>query len=182
MDADAPDNDVASQFDDIVSMILARSRGEVENDDIEHALSSIVAAGGGANGRDQETLVQQKDDSATKQFMELKRGQIIPDEGNYDDDDDDDDTKGMPLSTTTPLTITKKKKVSCKVKDSEKLKVSDPKRDQLIEQIPLGKMGERMLITFGDGPNPHPSVVDAALLGARSCLQRAILDARALRR
>ena len=43
-------------------------------------------------------------------------------------------------------------------------------------------MGERMLITFGDGPCPNLEVVSAALLGTRASLQRAILDARALRR
>ena len=39
-----------------------------------------------------------------------------------------------------------------------------------------------MIITFGDGPVPALEVVSAALLGARKSLQRAILDARALRR
>ena len=40
-----PSNDAAEkQFEDILSLVLARSRGEVENDDVEKALSSIVAA------------------------------------------------------------------------------------------------------------------------------------------
>lgn len=39
-----------------------------------------------------------------------------------------------------------------------------------------------MIITFGDGPIPELEVISAALLGARKSLQRAILDARALRR
>ena len=55
-------------------------------------------------------------------------------------------------------------------------------RDEALENIPLGKMGERMLITFGDGPRPDLEVISAALLGTRASLQRAILDARALRR
>jgi hypothetical protein len=61
-------------------------------------------------------------------------------------------------------------------------KTSERLYDDSLESIPLGKMGSRMLITFGDGPHPRPEVISAALLGARSSLQRAILDARALHR
>ena len=51
-----------------------------------------------------------------------------------------------------------------------------------LEGIPLGKTGARMMVTFGDGPNPLPTTVQEALLAVRNCLQNAIKDARALRR
>ena len=55
-------------------------------------------------------------------------------------------------------------------------------RNKKMEEIPFGKMGERMLVTFGDGTQPRLDVISSALLGTRSCLQRAIFDARALHR
>ena len=55
-------------------------------------------------------------------------------------------------------------------------------RTEALENIPLGRMGERMLITFGDGPCPDLEVISSVLLGTRASLQRAVLDARALRR
>ena len=35
----------------------------------------------------------------------------------------------------------------------------------LIHRIPMGKNGQQMIVTFGDGPNPNPLDVQAALLG-----------------
>lgn len=47
---------------------------------------------------------------------------------------------------------------------------------------PFGKQGAYMLTNFGDGPQPLPAAVNAALSGCRLLLQAAIRDARALRR
>jgi len=51
-----------------------------------------------------------------------------------------------------------------------------------LDEIPLGRTGGRMMVTFGDGPHPNPNACAAILLATRQCLQNAVKDARALRR
>ena len=162
-DGDPPGNGAGDdKFDELISLVMRRSRGEIGNDDIENAISSIIPSSA-AVGK-----VQKNEDA------------IIPDEGNYDDDDDDDSDSGQKPP--------QKKRAASEI-DEEYLppaidaaKTSDSNRNEKLDEIPFGKMGERMLITFGDGPKPQLDVISSALLGTRSCLQRAILDARALHR
>jgi hypothetical protein len=166
-------NSVESRFEDILSLVIARSRGEVGNEEVESALSSLipVPASAVANqiadlGNSSSTAVP-----TTDAFNPNRQG-IIQDTDNYDFDD-----KNNELHCKT----------AAQVYTEPTRKVGRPKsmgriNDEAVEHIPLGKMGSRMLITFGDGPQPRPEVVSAALLGARSSLQRAVLDARALHR
>jgi hypothetical protein len=157
------------RLDDIVSLVLACSRGEVGHDAVENALSSIVgdhAPCGVVSAATSNTIAR------------TKRGIIIPDNGNYDDDSEDENQPKEDSCTdaATKNDITESKKVT-----TERRRSCTERREAL-EKIPLGKMGERMLITFGDGPLPDLNVISSALLGTRAILQRAILDARALRR
>lgn len=166
MDSDTSENDVSNQLDSIVSLVLARSRGEVENDAVENALTSLVGSSAPPNNAAEseskavETAVATS--NPTQQAM-------IPDLDDYDDDGED--------APKPPA-----KRPRGRPRKNPEIPPPDLRREGLIEQIPLGKMGERMLVTFGDGPKPLPEVIDAALMGARTCLQQAILDARALRR
>jgi hypothetical protein len=50
------------------------------------------------------------------------------------------------------------------------------------DDIPLGRQGAKMMVAFGDGPQPTPSVVARTLLACRQCLHAAIRDARHVRR
>ena len=173
---EAPPNNgnVQGQFEDLLSLVLARSRGEVGNDDVENALSSIVAAHAPSSSSRGEA-----DAGSTAQ---LNKDNITPDDGNYDDDSEDDapwkasTLKDSAMKNNSEDTATKKVTVTIRKKknNSERLKS--------LENIPLGKMSEKMLITFGDGPEPELDVISTSLLGCRKSLQRVILDARALRR
>jgi hypothetical protein len=148
------------KFDDLISLVMRRSRGEVGNDDIEDAINSIIGA----------------PSAAVSSARKVKNNNaIIPDEGNYDDDESDtaDEPPQKKLAALEPE--------ACLPPDKE-TKSSDSARNKKLEEIPFGKMGERMLVTFGDGTQPHLDVISEVLLGTRSCLQRAILDARALHR
>eukprot|EP00986_Skeletonema_menzelii_P006123 scaffold2315_cov139-Skeletonema_menzelii.AAC.5 len=156
----AMSSDGAGKFDDLISLVMRRSRGEVGNDDIEDAINSILGA---------PTV-------AASTRKGTKNDAIIPDEGNYDDDDDESDSAEPP----------QKKHAASETDDylpsDKEAKKASAARNKKLEEIPFGKMGERMLVTFGDGTQPHLDVISSALLGTRSCLQRAILDARALHR
>ena len=152
-----PINGAAGEkFDDLIALVMRRSRGEVVNDDIEHMVNSIIGAS-----------------SASVRRVNNNEA-IVPDEGNYDDDDDDE-------GSTAELPQKKSAVLEAKNDEGDTI-LSDSARNEKLEEIPFGKMGERMLVTFGDGPQPHLDVISSALLGTRTCLQRAILDARALHR
>ena len=127
---------------------------------------------------------------------------LQPDEENYDDDDDNDEEKVASDSQSDNLPLRKSSRkrrrssnnsnehdgdrslppsgtTTTAVAAPPPLPSFDPSPYQ---DIPLGVQGAQMLTTFGDGPQPHPSVVTATLLGARRRLQVAIQDARVLRR
>ena len=162
-DGDPPGNGAGDdKFDELISLVMRRSRGEIGNDDVENAISSIIPSSA-AVGK-----VQKSNEDA-----------IIPDEGNYDDDDDSDTGQKSPHKKRAPSEIDEE--YLPPATDATKT-ISDSNRNEKLDEIPFGKMGERMLITFGDGPKPQLDVISSALLGTRSCLQRAILDARALHR
>lgn len=166
---------VDDKLDSILSLVLACSRGEVGNDAVENALSSIVADHAPSSS-DSGASVNHGCTTQPK-----IKDTIIPDDDNYDDDSATDEklaASDMPREAVTTKKISQKAAAAIKAA----AKKNAAARREAIEQIPLGKMGERMLITFGDGPCPNVDVIAAALLGTRSSLQRAILDARALRR
>lgn len=144
------------KFDELISLVMRRSRGEIGNDDVEDAITSIIGA----------PLVTRK----------VKNNDpIIPDVGNYDDESEGDEAP--PSEKNRPTLETE----FLPPGDDDTGSI-DSTRNEKLEETPFGKMGERMLVTFGDGPKPHLDVITSALLGTRSCLQRAILDARALHR
>jgi hypothetical protein len=183
---------VDAKLDEILNLVMACSRGEVGNDAVESALSSIVSEHAPSTSTAPASVVEPPpmttnttSTSSAPPCMEALEPRsihgdrpIIPDDGNYDDDDEDEsgDTKRARNKPTPHLdnaTAAKRKKAARK---------TAAERQKALEQIPLGRMGERMLITFGDGPVPDFEVISAALQGTRTTLQRAILDARALRR
>jgi len=51
-----------------------------------------------------------------------------------------------------------------------------------LDDIPLGRTGAKIMVTFGDNIHTNASSCSKALLYTRQCLQYAIKDARALRR
>jgi hypothetical protein len=130
---------------------------------------------------------------------------------NYDDTDDsgsDCDEEALVSATTTTIsaatTFKRHKKAPVTIEslnaqeaqlEQEKEKSNSTTSTSLIsmlqqnkdlwsqlEDIPLGYQGAKMMVTFGDGKQPHPNAVALVLLGTRRCLQYAIKDARALRR
>eukprot|EP00804_Cyclotella_cryptica_P014289 CCRYP_020759-RA/>CCRYP_020759-RA protein AED:0.05 eAED:0.05 QI:50/1/1/1/0.75/0.6/5/224/554 len=165
---------VESRFEDILSLVIARSRGEVGNDAVESALASIIPSPGIEIHQDSNEHLAE---TASGAFSH-GRDAIIEDKDDYDDDEVEG--KGPSTSIVTDKEVCAEDQLQNKPRGRPK--TSERIYDDSLESIPLGKMGSRMLITFGDGPQPRPEVISAALLGARSSLQRAILDARALHR
>ena len=191
--APAGNGNVDAKLDEILNLVMACSRGEVGNDAVESALSSIVSehAPSSTSTSSSSATVEPPiiPTSTSAPCMETLKSSpiygnrpIIPDDKNYDDDDDEsrDNKKQQAAHHPNKPTPHLDNATAAKLKKAAKKIATE--RQKVLEQIPLGKMGERMLITFGDGPVPNYEVITAALLGTRLTLQRAILDARALRR
>lgn len=140
----------------VFSLMVSASRGDVANDDVEDAVSKILATG------------------TTAPAKTAEESEIQQDTDDYDNIDEEEPANKRPKRTCTkkwaPATIES-------MREDDEEEESDP-----LDQIPLGKEGARMMVTFGDGQKPNPEAVSAALLGARTCLHVAIKDARALRR
>ena len=171
-------NTVESQFEDILSLVIARSRGEVGSDAVENALASLVPPDAAVANRHDD---QGSSSASTSEINVSHSNQtdVIQDTDNYDFDGEDEDVANTKPAAQTTTSGKPKRKVG-RPKLTERSQ--EQKYAESLENIPLGKMGSRMLITFGDGPYPRVEVVSAALLGARSSLQRAVLDGRALHR
>lgn len=192
----------------VLALIAARSRGEASNDAVEEAVTHLLQSTGCVPTTTTATVgkptspapnpppppsthqQQPSDESTTK---------IVADDDNYDDDDDDDDEKEdnvikdddkpasrkRPRTSKTPVKTTpssRRRRTPSKDDNKNNNNNNSQDYDDLLDQIPLGRQGAKMMTTFGDGSHPHPSSVAAALLGARHMLQVAIRDARAIRR
>jgi hypothetical protein len=142
------------QIQQVFSLMVSASRGQVANDDVENAVSKILVTSHPAKAATESEIQQDTDD--------------------YDNIDEEEPVNKRPKRTCTkkwaPATIES-------MREDDEEEESDP-----LDQIPLGKAGARMMVTFGDGQKPNPEAVLPALLGARKCLHVAIKDARALRR
>jgi hypothetical protein len=148
------DNDIQNVFD----LLIAHSQGGASSHDaLEAAVSQLVGP-----SADASTIDEDKDDydnlgPAPPESTSSKNSKI-----------DDSDTKKVTWSGPTATLA--------------ELRQDEEEGLNPLDRIPLGKQGSKMLVTFGDGPEPNPEVVQAALLGARRLLQLAIQDARGLRR
>lgn len=151
-----------TELNDLLDMINRASRGEIDPSAIEDTLSRIVP----------EEVAAIKGSQGPPDNQQKK---IIPDTDNYDDSDDENHKSSDVKSQGSNGFVASIPRQQMTEEEREA-------RQESLEQIPMGKMGEQMLITFGDGPTPNLDVVSETLLHTRTLLQRVVLDARALRR
>jgi len=143
---------VDEDIEHVFELMVSRSRGQVGTDDVENAVSNLLA----------------KSSAAPKQTHKIQQ-----------DTDDYDNLEEEEPAVVKPASIKNKNYEEATI---ESMRKEEQEVDDPLDNIPLGKAGGRMMVTFGDGQHPKPQAVEAALLGARKCLQMAIKDARALRR
>lgn len=136
----------------VLDLIEARSRGEVLNDAVEKAVQAML-------GKEMPKVNQD-----TEEYDDMQEEEVEPSAPASK-------SASMPAATAASATLED---------------MLDPDDDDdtstPLDLIPMGHAASKMMITFGDGPSPHPATVQAALLGCRRCLQMAIKDARAIRR
>lgn len=116
---------------------------------------------------------------------------IVLDQDYYDDDDEGDtDGNQMKSNPSMNTTINRSNGMQARASDEQEkpektddcATLSTSMEIADLDDVPLGRTGARMMITFGDGPKPNPKACAKALMGTRQCLQNAVKDARALRR
>ena len=227
------------QMDQLLQLVTNRTQGQINDDVVENAVSSILLGqtnNNGKNSNHSNTI-----HSHTKKISE--KDVIIQDEDDYDNIDDNNtnntnntnsnnntnnskkNINHKPIASTTAATATTTKilepkwtgpKVTIESIEQQDKKLQqyqsnksnnnnnnnnnsntnngnkhnnkDTKINELNEQwskldhIPLGKLGARMMVTFGDNIHTDPDALQSALHGTRQCLQNAIQDARALKR
>ena len=126
--------DVQRQFEDILALVLARSRGEAEDADVERALSAVVPTAASPGGAADVDAAAATPPAARRPAG----GGIVPDVGEYDDGDgggvDRDVAAGGP---SRGIAAAKGRATARKpARDTQ----HDPARAKLLDEIPLGKM------------------------------------------
>jgi hypothetical protein len=172
-DATSESDNVQNQLESLLNLITNHQRGN--DDEIEEAVSSILQ---------HVPLIH-----PTQKSIQKDEEDYDNDDNNNDDDhhykNDTSEWKVLQDSTMVskpqPVTLEslRKQKAELEAKDN-KFDIATAWKD--MESIPLGTLGAKLMIIFGDGPRPDPQACALALLSTRECLQNAIKDARALRR
>ena len=190
-------DNVQEQLDALMNLVSSRSQGTGNDELIEQAVTSLLS-------NIPQPAATKSTSMAGVVAANGSSSDIIVDQDNYDDDDDDDDddenqdskklspktnitskdsSNGEPIWTGEKATIQSLEKQEQELKkknESQNWNISDLWKN--LDDIPLGRTGAKIMITFGDGPVPDPLACATALLATRHCLQTAIKDARALRR
>ena len=194
------------QIDSLLHLVTARARGEVRSETVEEAIAHLLQQSQPATGSARAAP------SARTVSARNEKVVIEDDDNYDDLDDDDNTSVRKPLSADGGSRGTKRRRrnssssspslppVPAKDDDEEYVPdggdtqkngeeeqegtetIDQSKQWDELDAIPLGRQGAKMLVTFGDGRNPRPKTVEAALLVARRLVQHAVRDARALRR
>lgn len=202
--ASATSDDFQQKIDGLLQLVTNRSQGRINDELVENAVSSLITSVVG-NVKSKSNNINNINN---KQQEEEK---IIQDEDNYDDLEDEE-TKAVtkkdklskdsiasqkkggdvlvqePKWTGPKATIASIEEQEAQLKEKE-VKVNNKKGNidfseqwNKLDDIPLGRIGAKMMVTFGDNIETDPGACAAALAGTRQCIQNAIKDARALRR
>ena len=164
---------IDDQMEKVLDLMTRRSRGEATNDQIEVAVTDVLAG------------IENNSTVAHEPSRSANPSSVQADTGNYDTDEEAD-VCNQSIDNRKFDGLDEKSEKDC---DNDEINNSNQDLEipvdfyqEEIALIPLGKQGAQMMTTFGDGPRPLPASVSAALQGTRKCLQVAVMDARALRR
>ena len=167
-----PDSIFDQKVAQLISLVMARSRGKVQNDIVENALSDIVSKFQIVGRNKNNNFIAQHDSNA-----------LEPD--NIDYDIDENETKSIKKdpdlkcaserkelkwsSHNTTIEGLQQQNAKLEKRRRELLGTEDLYNDMMqdwesLDDIPLGHEGARMMITFGDGRCPRPGSVSAVLM------------------
>jgi hypothetical protein len=190
------DNNLQDKLDNLIRLVSTRSEGITNDDALEQAISSLLSNASipatstssntknNASNPDQKKIVEDEDDydniDATDTNIVTGSSPTMMDQKLQAATDDG---ASKPAWTGEQATIESLNQQEANMQlQKDKMHFTISKAWKNLEDIPLGRTGAKIMITFGDGPEPTPTACATALLATRQCLQTAIKDSRALRR
>ena len=189
-DAAAAATSIEEQMQVVVDLMEA---GTATNEQVEAAVDRLLNLQGHHHASTNTKKPSMKTTVKLKPDAEPKIEQDMEDYDDLDDDEPDYDetAKKIPAKETratrqkqvTPARKRSSPVAAMKEADDDHNVDDDDEVDwSMYEDIPLGRSGAQMMISFGDGKRPNPAAVKATLEGARHMLQTAVQDARHIRR
>ena len=167
-----------NQIDSLLQLVTARARGQVGSEVVENAISQLL--------RQQQQQQQQQQTThqpptgtapcAAPATASTRVGEkaVVEDDDDYDDLEDDSSNRKPPADGGSRGT--KRRRTSGGSDSGNEgggggggteesgAEIDQSKQWDELDAIPLGRQGAKMMVTFGDGRNPRPKTVEAALL------------------
>lgn len=204
---DGGTDDLSNKIEEIMLLMDQRARGEASTEQVEEAVSSILGKLGAAPPPKKKARTRTRASKSTKAAAAASSSlaTIQVDQGNYDDEDDSNEndkntakikndndnnhqqedmnhqeSKELPSSSLSSSTVDAMKLSTAYDDNTNTISMED--YQELLKEIPMGKVGSQMMTAFGDGSCPNIEALKLALEGTRRALQYIVMDARALRR
>ena len=154
------------QLGNLIDLVTNRTKGKLDEERVEAAVSRLL-----------DKAVSKPTTATVSQRNPHEEGiRVVLDEEDYDDIHSDEEGKdGKPqtsspavartdLEWTGPLVHLASLQEPKPPKPPRAKKYSQAKHWELLDRIPLGRMGGKMMVTFGDGSHPDPEACEAALM------------------
>lgn len=165
-------DDISTQMDGVLHLMTQRASGRVNNQQVESAVDKVLLSMGAV-----PPAVRKNSTGINRE--EPREPVVKADTGNYDDGEEDDgDASSDPDHKESSAHAVPAAPRSSK----KRLKYTKEEYRELMQDIPMGKVGSEMMTSFGDGPQPDIEALKLALKGTRDALQLVVMDARAVRR
>ena len=159
-----------NQIDSLLQLVTARARGEVGNEEVEGAISRLLQQQP-PTGTTATTANNLAPATASARVSEKA---VIEDDDDYDDPGDDASHPKPSAGGGSRGTKRRRSGSSSSGNDDDnnggggddgsENEIDQSKQWDELDAIPLGRQGAKMMVTFGDGRNPRPKTVEAALL------------------
>ena len=168
-----------NQIDSLLQLVTARARGQVGSEVVENAISQLLRQ----QQHQPQTTHQPPTGTApgaapATASTRVGEKAVVEDDDDYDDLEDDTPNRKPPADGGSRGT--KRRRTSggsdsgneggggggggTEESGAEMAEIDQSKQWDELDAIPLGRQGAKMMVTFGDGRNPRPKTVEAALL------------------
>jgi len=184
-----------NQIDSLLQLVTARARGEVGSEAVEDAITQLLRIPTGTPPSSNSSSSSSRPGSAatlvaadppapaaTATASARSEKAVVEDDDDYDDLDDETSDRNGSRGTKRQRSTSSSSPVAPAAGGAEYdsnergagvgeggEEIEQSKRWDELDAIPLGRPGSKMLVTFGDGRNPRPKTVEAALLVRANC-------------
>jgi hypothetical protein len=161
------------QVEKLLALLGAQSRGETCNAEIEQTLSAIVPTSAAtatslaavSNPNDDEHITEEQQQRQQYQRQEDKAAKG-DDEIHTNHCSSGAENRGPRTKVTIESLLQQEEEEASRNDDTKRKKYNFylPETWNTLDDIPFGRAGAKMMVTFGDGHNPKPDAVAAVLM------------------